>query len=192
MADANRRPAARRPAVVEVEGNSPTKEEMARQICQLKKKIQQKDNAIVFYCREMEKLSESNYRFRVSNGNLKDSYDELKDKNDFLNSMAVDMREQSKAMEAERRLWRDRENVLINDKNRSVMDRAHWKREAQHYKKKLDLLVTGSFVHNLVKYDDGQTGPSADDAIMFEFEMEAIENEDKDIDEVQGMFSKMK
>ena len=110
------RPAAARPAVVECDGASPTKEEMAREIRSLKEKVSQKNIAIRFYCGEIEKLTESNYRFRVSNGNLKDSYDELEEKYEFLNSMAVGMQKQSKAMEAERRLWRERMNVLTEDK----------------------------------------------------------------------------
>lgn len=64
------------------------------------------------------------------------------------------------------------------------MDRAHWRREAKRYAEKLN--------PKRVKYDDGQTDPTVEEAIAFELEMEAIANEDMDIDEVAEMTVKMK
>ena len=94
------------------------------------------------------------------------------------------MLKRNEQMQEERVQWTMWMQALTNEKNRAVMERAHWRREAKRYAEKLN--------PERVKYDDGQTDPTAEEAIAFELEMEAIANEDMEIDEVAEMTMKMK
>ena len=94
------------------------------------------------------------------------------------------MLKRNEQMQEERVQWTMWMQALTNEKNRAVMERAHWRREAKRYAEKLN--------PERVKHDDGQTDPTAEEAIAFELEMEAIANEDMEIDEVAEMTMKMK
>ena len=181
-----------RPRLVEDEpAASPTKEEMARMIESYQDTIKKKNRAIAFYCREIDDINSKFLSFRKSNIDLKEALERSEEKNEFWNSMAIDMQKRSAAMEAERSLWSSRHKAMTEEKNRAVMDREHWKREAQRHMAKLDMLLNSSSTRCRVKYDDGKSGPSAEDAIKFELEMEAILDEDYVIDEVGEMIAKM-
>ena len=153
--------------------------------------LKKKNRAIAFYCREIDDINSKFLTFRKSNIDLKEALERSEEKNEFWNSMAIDMQKQSASMEAERSLWSSRYKAMTEEKNRAVMERAYWKREAQQQKAKLDMLLNSSSTRCRVRYDDGKSGPSAEDAVAHEMEVEAILHEDLDIEEVGVMFAKM-
>ena len=152
----------RRAAIVEDDDKSPTKEELARETFILKHCLK---ITIVVKNKMIRELKEEHDKTIVVKNMM---IRELKEEHDIMEERYEHVRV-----------------ALTNEKNRATMERAHWRREAKRRGKKLNP------TSNRVKYDDGQSGPTAEDAIAFEEEMEAIANEDMDMDEVAEMTVKM-